>query len=430
MSEELLQYVWQHFLYDQGNLLSTCGQSLEIFNPGQKNTDAGPDFFNALIRIGATLWAGNVEVHLKSSDWYGHKHHLDAAYNNVILHVVLENDRDVVLPDGQALPVFIPRIRAEILDRYRLLVHEKTWPACHASLPNVDVVFTISTLDSVLVDRLKEKTMFLTDRLSKNKSNWNETFYQMLARNFGFHVNALPFDMLARSLPLSVLSRHKGSLFQIEALLFGQSGLLNEVLLGDDYFLALREEYSFLAKKYSLKGIECHVWKFLRLRPANFPTVRIAQFAALIHQSQGLLAKITEQNNVESLKAFFDLTASDYWDTHYQFNRSSGNLPKTMGEESKNNVLINTVVPFLYLFGERNNRQELKHLAIELLESVPPEKNQIITRCAELGIPVRHAADSQALIQLKKTCCDRKKCLSCQIGTKVLTANNTALELK
>ncbi|HPR33637.1 MAG TPA: DUF2851 family protein, partial [Prolixibacteraceae bacterium] len=366
MSEELLQYVWQHFLYDQGNLLSTCGQSLEIFNPGQKNTDAGPDFFNALIRIGATLWAGNVEVHLKSSDWYGHKHHLDAAYNNVILHVVLENDRDVVLPDGQALPVFIPRIRAEILDRYRLLVHEKTWPACHASLPNVDVVFTISTLDSVLVDRLKEKTMFLTDRLSKNKSNWNETFYQMLARNFGFHVNALPFDMLARSLPLSVLSRHKGSLFQIEALLFGQSGLLNEVLLGDDYFLALREEYSFLAKKYSLKGIECHVWKFLRLRPANFPTVRIAQFAALIHQSQGLLAKITEQNNVESLKAFFDLTASDYWDTHYQFNRSSGNLPKTMGEESKNNVLINTVVPFLYLFGERNNRQELKHLAIEL----------------------------------------------------------------
>jgi len=272
----------------------------------------------------------------------------------------------------------------------------------------------------MLIERLQIKTQLIEQNLHRNQNNWNETFYQHLAMNFGFKLNALPFEMLARSLPLKILAHHTGNLMQLEALLFGQSGLLNEELLGDNYFLDLREEYSYLSKKYGLKGMEGHVWKFMRLRPANFPTIRIAQFAALLYQSHSLFSKIIETVNPQDIQKYFALKASEYWDIHYKFNSASKKGEKWMGESSQNNLLINTVVPFLYLYGERNNKAPLKNRALELLEHIPSEQNQIIRRWDELGINSGNAYDSQALIQLKNVYCDNKYCLKCQIGNKVI----------
>ena len=420
MTEELLQFAWKYQLFYKENLKTTNSEEIQILNPGRWNSDSGPDFFNANIKIGNTLWAGNVEVHKKASDWFKHNHQTDEAYNNVILHVVEEDDKKVDLPGGEPLPVFIIEINESVKANYKYLLEEEGKPACHETIGNVDVIYIRSTLDKMLVERIQSKTGLIEQTLNFNQNNWNETFYQHLAINFGFKMNALPFEMLSRSLPLKVLAHHTNNLMQLEALLFGQSGLLNDELLGDDYFLELRKEYSYLAQKYKLKGMEGHVWKFMRLRPANFPTIRLSQFAALLHQSKALFSKIIETGKPQEIMQYFKVKASEYWDLHYRFNFSSKKGAKWLGESSQHNLLINTVVPFLYLYGERNNKQELKTRALDLLENIPSEKNSILNRWAEVGINSSNAYDSQALIQLKNVYCDYKKCIKCQIGTKVI----------
>jgi len=276
-----------------------------------------------------------------------------------------------------------------------------------------------------MIERLQSKTSDILAILQQNKNNWNETFYQLLARNFGMKTNALPFELLAKSLPLNVLSKHKNDLFQIEALLFGQAGLLNETLLGDDYFLALRKEYSYLYKKSGLSGIESYVWKFMRLRPINFPTIRIAQLAMLIHHSSALFSRILETENPEELRKLFDVSASEYWNTHYRFNKiSEENRKKTLGEAAFNNLVINTISPLLFVYGDQHLDQAMKDRALLLLEESPPESNQIIRKWNELGIDSRSAFDSQALIQLKNRYCENKKCLHCQLGAKIITSVN------
>ncbi|HNW49454.1 MAG TPA: DUF2851 family protein [Prolixibacteraceae bacterium] len=420
MSEEFLQFIWKNSLFPRMGLFTTRGEPVEIINPGKLNTDAGPDFFNASIRIGDTLWAGNVEIHLRSSDWLLHGHQNDLSYNNVILHVVLENDKEVFLFNGSPIQTLILPVKPEIRKNYQELMNEKDWPACHRNVGQVDEIFRFIAFDSLLIERIEQKTEGIVRLLAENKNDWSETFHQFLARNFGFKTNALPFEMLARMTPLSVLAKHKNNLFQLEAILFGQSGLLNEQLLGDDYFLKLRDEYSFLAKKHGLKGIDSYLWKFMRLRPANFPTIRIAQFAALIHRSESLLSKLTEEKEVKTILDFFDVKASEYWDTHYRFNQTATKMVKWMGKASRNTIIINTVVPFLFVYGERNNKKELKQRALDLLESLPPESNNIIKRWNELGIVTRNSSDTQALIQLKNEYCDRKKCLHCLLATKII----------
>lgn len=420
MNEEFLQYAWKHQLFDRNGLQTTEGEPIEIINSGLWNTDSGPDFFNASLKIGDTIWAGNVEVHKKSSDWLKHNHQTDDSYNNVILHVVTENDAFITLPNGNALPVMVMKVDDNASLNYQHLLSEREMPACHNDLPMISPIYIRAALDAMLVDRLEEKTLEIEKTLARNKNDWNETFYQLLARNFGFKVNVLPFDMLARSLSIRVLAHHTNNLLQTEALLFGQSGLLNEQLLGDDYFLQLRDEYSFLSKKYGLKGIEGHVWKFMRLRPANFPSIRIAQFAALLHRSKSLLSKIIETESTQLLLEYFNVKASVYWDMHYRFNQPSEKSEKSLGKSSRNNILINTIVPFLYLYGERNNKPELKRRALDLLEIIPSEKNQIIALWEKLGIQSQNAYDSQALIQLKTRYCEHKKCLKCQIGARVI----------
>ncbi|HKM93967.1 MAG TPA: DUF2851 family protein [Prolixibacteraceae bacterium] len=420
MPEEFMQYVWKYQLFSNEKLQTTDGDQVTVINPGTWNFDAGPDFFNASVKIGDTTWAGNIEVHGKSSDWLRHNHQTNEAYNNVILHVVLENDVSISLPNGQRLPALQMQIAPNVAKNYKQLLAENEKPACHNYLESIDPIYIRSTIDSMLVERLQGRTITIEGIMALNKNDWNETFYQLLARNFGFKVNALPFEMLSRSLPLRVLAHHTGNLFQTEALLFGQSGMLNEQLLGDDYFIELRNEYSYLANKYKLKGMEGHVWKFMRMRPANFPSLRIAQFAALVHRSKSLLSKLIECNSPNEIIDHFRVKASGYWDTHYRFNQPSIKQVKNLGESSRNNIIINTVVPFLYIYGDRNNKPELKSRALVILELIAPEQNQIISTWDKYGVKAESAYDTQALIQLRNGYCEPKKCLRCPIGAKVI----------
>lgn len=421
MSEEFLQYIWRHRLFSNENLFSTKGEKIEVLNVGMLNGDSGPDFFNASIKIGDTLWAGNVEIHKFSSDWLKHKHQNNEAYNNVILHVVQKNDIDIQFSLAVNIPTLELKFNESLYDNYQKLLAEKNLPACYKQISKIDSIYIRSTIDALLIERLQNKTELIKDTLIQNKNNWSEAFYKHLAINFGFKVNALPFELLSRSISLKVLAHHSKSLLQLEALMHGQSGFLNEQLLGDDYFLKLRDEYTYLYRKYKLNGIENHLWKFMRLRPANFPTIRIAQFAALLNQSEALFSRIIECETPGQIIDMFKIKASEYWDTHYRFNQISVNQPKWLGETSRNNILINTIVPFLYLYGERNAKPELKTRAIEILEFIPSEKNRIIRKWADLGIETFNAYDSQALIQLKNVYCDHKKCLNCQIGIKVIS---------
>jgi hypothetical protein len=426
MKEEFLQFIWKYRLFNKNNLKTTDGRLVKIISTGQPNSDSGPDFFNAKIRIGETTWAGNIEVHQKSSHWFQHRHDQDAAYDNVILHVVEMQDKPVQVKNHE-LPTLEITYPAEIMENYEQLLKSKRWIACEDRLPEVDPFILRFWFSSLMVERLESKTGDILAILEQNKNNWNETFYQLLARNFGMKTNALPFELLAKSLPLQVLSKHKNDLFQLEALLFGQSGLLNETLLGDDYYLALRKEYSFLYKKYSLSGIEAHLWKFMRLRPINFPTVRLAQLAMLIHHSSALFSRILETENLDELRKLFDVKASEYWDTHYRFNKTSAeNHPKVLGETAFNNLVINTIVPLLFVYGEQHMNQAMKDRALFMLEKLEPESNQIIRKWNEQGIESRTAFETQALLQLKNKYCDAKKCLNCQLGAKIITKINPA----
>jgi len=424
MNEEFLQFIWEHGLFNRNNLLTIDGKPAEVIHVGQPNTDSGPDFFNARIRIGETTWAGNVEIHQKSSHWYRHHHNVDAAYDNVILHVVETFDLPVKVKNHE-LPTLVISYPSELLKNYEQLLKSERWIACEDKLSEVDPFILRFWFSSLMIERLQSKTGDILVLLEQNKNNWNDTFYQLLARNFGMKTNALPFELLARSLPLQILSKHKNDLFQTEALLFGQSGLLNESLFGDDYFLSLRKEYSFLYKKYGLSGIESHLWKFMRLRPINFPTIRIAQLAALINHSSALFSRVLEIENLGELRKLFDVSASEYWDTHYNFNKiSKDNHRKTLGESAFNNLVINTVVPILFVYGDQHMDQAMKDRALALLENLAPESNQIIRKWNSLGIECRSAFETQALLQLKNSYCTDKKCLNCQLGAKIIISVN------
>ena len=419
--EEFLHFVWENRLFFADDLQTVDGEPLEIINTGRKNSNAGPDFFNAKVKIGNTIWAGNIEIHKKASDWEKHHHTDDKAYENVILHVVEGADRKITRENGSEIATLEMAWPEQYTRNYQKLLDAQTWIACQEQFHRVDPVVLQLGFNRLMIERLEEKTGEITERLAQNRQNWNETFYQMLARMFGFKVNAIPFEMLAKAIPMNILAKHKNSRFQLEALLFGASGLLNEELFGDDYFLKLREEFGFLLKKYDLKPVEAHLWKFMRLRPGNFPTIRIAQLAALIHRSQGLFSKILETEKTEELKNLFNVKASEYWDAHYRFNKPSPRkYSKELGENSINTLIINVVVPFLFVYGEKQNRHHLKNRALEFLEELPSENNSILEKWENIGVSARSAFESQALLQLKNKHCSLKKCLTCPIGNKLV----------
>lgn len=426
ISEEFLQYLWQYRLYDKDNLLTQNGQKVTVISPGSKNNDAGPDFFNAKIKIGETTWVGNVEVHIHSSDWNKHGHQTDDAYNNVVLQVVENNDAEIKRPkNDEIIPTAVLKYDKKLRQKYdELLRNNTTWIPCEPHINKVNEMTVSFWLNKLLVERLEQKAGRIKQRLSQNKNNWEEAFYQQLARNFGFRVNAEPFELLAKSLPLLVLAKHKNNLTQVEALLFGQAGFLNdtgtEKNRDDDYFSTLKKEYEFLQHKFKLKPLESHLWKFLRLRPSNFPTIRIAQFAQLIHQSSGLFSKIVEAGSIDKIRSFFSVETSEYWKTRYTFGKISKQRPKRLGENAFQTIIINTVVPFIFVYAEERGTQSMKDKALEYLETLKPENNSVVKRFKELGIEAGNAFESQALLQLKKQYCTNGRCLQCQIGDELI----------
>ena len=421
MNEEFLKYLWKYKLLTH-DIYTESGEKLEIISSGMNNTNAGPDFFNAKLKIGETLWAGNVEIHVKSSDWDIHNHTNDQSYDSIILHVVFKNDKDISRSNNEIIPVLVVdgKYDEDLYNRYLNFLENRNWIPCEKLITDVDKFILNSWLERLSVERLERKTSEIDEIFNTTNMNWAETFYRVIAKNFGFKLNALPFELLAKSLPLSYLAKHKNSIFQLEAMLFGQAGMLNSDFK-DEYPLSLKKEYEFLKKKYNLKPIEGSLWKFLRLRPANFPTIRISQFAHFIYQSSSIFSKILATEDITEISKLFDVTASEYFDDHYIFDENSLNgKAKIIGLNASNLLILNTIIPLLFLYGIKNDSPKYKLRAIKFLELLKPENNSIIKKWSSINVKSKNASDSQALLELKHSYCDNKKCLDCRIGNYLL----------
>lgn len=420
MQEALLHYIWKNSLCEKNEYIADTGEKITIVDPGLPNSDGGPDFINAKIKINETLWAGNVEIHKSSSEWLHHKHQHNAAYDNVILHAALKNDRVCINSKGRRIPSIQITFNRKIEQRYNHLIADDTLIPCHKSLPGLDTSIISFWFSALAIERLSVKTESVHKLLKLTKNNWEETYYIHLAKSFGLKINQLPFELLVRATPLKIAGKHSRNLFELEALFFGQAGFLNKPLHNDVYHNSLLKEYLFLQKKYSLKSIEPHLWKYLRLRPSNFPTIRIAQFCSLIHKSKRLFSITMESDSIEQLLETYQCSVSDYWKIHYKFGKKAEYKNKSLGLQTRMSLIINTIVPFMFIYGEHKNIQQLKEKAVHLLETIPPEVNNITKRWSDYNIRCRHAGDSQALLQLTNEYCSHKQCLHCQIGNLVL----------
>lgn len=425
MKESVLHYIWQYKLFVQHNLRTSDGEALEIIDVGKLNSNAGPDFFNAKIRIGKTVWAGNVEIHTCSSDWNKHRHQSDPAYNNVILHVVKQIDVPVFLQDGERVPQLELKYAESIEQNYEALLANNKWIACCDKIQQLSD-FDINCWKTVLlIERLSRKVHDIELLLGANNNFWEEAFFCLLCRSFGGSVNGDAFYALGKSIPWLVIQKYRHNLFQLEALLFGQSGLLAKARSGDAYADSLKQEYLFLEQKYGLQMISPDLWRLLRLRPDNFPQIRIAQLASLLHRHNSLFSKITDATNLASLIGLFSaVEPSSYWKSHYLFGVESKEKTKELGINSIYQLLINAVIPMIYCCADYKNNQERKETAISLLENLPPENNYITRKWNELGLKINTAADSQSFIHLYKHYCEEKKCLRCNIGYKLLTTTS------
>lgn len=419
--EQLLHYLWKYRLYRPSDLTTTQGDTLEIIDPGLENTDAGPDFFNAKIRINGTVWAGSVEIHQKASDWLAHGHSADKAYGNVILHVVETDDGTVFRQNGEAIPQLVLPIPEQVIDNMEWLLTRDSPVACLERLPAIDPVFRLQWMDALLAERLERKTDDILRWLDLYQKDWNEVFYILLCRNFGFGVNSDAFERLARSLPLKCILKQRPSASQVEALFLGQAGLLNDSNGNrHHYYRLLQQEYSFLRKKYGLEPLEPHIFRNLRLRPDATPHIKLVELAAIWIRHDTLFSSVLSARTPRELKDFFRVPASAFWDTHYNFLRPSPHRKKQLGENALNMLLINTVVPLMFAYGLYHQMDEHKARALRLLASIPPEQNSIISLFSQVGMKPRNAGDTQALIQLKRNYCEQKKCLYCRLGFQLL----------
>jgi hypothetical protein len=415
VTERLLQFIWQFQYFNKTELRSTSGEEIVILTPGRPNLNQGPDFLESKIRIGRTTWIGTVELHLDASDWDRHGHQEDANYRNVILHVVYKDNSG-----KQGIPVLEigDRIPNLLLERYEELMQSATFIPCGTNITDVSDLTWINWRDRMLAERMQQKSAGINEYLSANNYHWEEAFWWMLARNYGMKVNAEAFEALAKSIQLAVISKHRNRIDQLEALLFGQAGLLNHPFR-EEYPKTLKREHRFLKKKHGLSPIHFPV-HFLRMRPGNFPTIRLAQLAALLHTHTHLFSTVKEIETYMTARVFFDVAASEYWNNHYRFDHVSKQQVKHPGSSMIDNIIINTVVPFLYAHGVHHQESASKKKALRWLESTAAENNALTRGFETLGIYCRNAYDSQALIALKTNYCDRRLCLDCAIGNAIL----------
>lgn len=417
MKEEFLHYLWKYRLFTT-DLKTTEGEEIDVLSPGIHNHNEGPDFSDARLRIGGNLWAGNVEIHINASDWIKHGHHRNPVYDSVILHVVLNND----LKDATGnMPVagISDYIDYHVYDTYSSFMASRNWVPCINQIGLVDKDEIGLWLERMLIERLEHKSEYIQGFLEITENDWEGVFYMMLARSFGFNLNSLPFEMLARSLPYKVLSKHRDNPMQIEALIFGQAGLLDQQL-SEPWPQQLFAEYCFLRKKYGLAPISPNLWRFMRLRPDNFPTIRLAQFASLICSQENLLSKVLECPDVIKLTGLFEASASEYWDSHYHFNKQSTTGRKKLGFSSAELLVINAVLPVMFVYGRAIADDNLCNRALGFYLQVPGESNNITRKWKAAGMPTSSAFYTQALIGLKSDYCDKFRCLDCRIGNLLL----------
>jgi len=425
MKEEFLHYLWKYSLYDQESLIDNNGNRITVVHPGQYNRDAGPDFFNSRISIDGTEWAGNVEIHTCSSHFDNHGHNADPAFNNVILHVVAKKDKDVFNSRGDEV-LTVELIYDEALyEKYIDLLNNPLVIACQDEIRKLDNFFIQHWLQSLLVERLEEKSESILKIYYETGNDWEETFYRLLSRYFGFRVNTEPFEMLATALPFRIIRKHADNRFQIEALLFGTAGMLEAGLfkeaIADDYYRDLIREYKVLSSKYSIQPLNGWIWKFSRLRPVNFPTIRISQLAAMLSLAGGLFSKTLEAVDINGIKEVFEVSASDYWNDHYVFGKKSKKVSKITGTQATDIFLINAVLPALFVYGKSRDIGEISERAITFMDSIHAEENTIIDEWKSAGIGAESAFYTQALIQLRNNYCKKRRCLECRIGDKLIS---------
>ncbi|MEP7251040.1 MAG: DUF2851 family protein [Ginsengibacter sp.] len=423
MKEDLLQYIWQFQYFNTKELQTANGEEIQIISPGSHNSNQGPDFRDGKIKIGNTMWAGNIELHISSSDWNLHRHSSDNNFSNIILHVVWNHDADIKDANQNNIPTLElqQRVSKLLLNKYRELMASAGFIPCERMVPQVNDLTITHWKQRLIAERMVAKAERILCILKETNFHWEETFWRVIAYNFGLKVNSSPFQKIAESLPVSVLAKHKHSIHHLEALLFGQAQLLKETFQ-DKYPVMLQKEYQFYRKKYQLQEIDGELF-FLRMRPASFPTIRLAQLAMLIYNSEHLFSKIKEAHSVGEVRAMLDVKANDYWNYHYIFDEETDYKEKNLGSQMINNIIINTVVPVLFAYGSHHDEKSHREKAINWLENLTAEKNSITKGFEQLGLSNKNAFDSQALIQLKNEYCNKKFCLRCSIGNALLKRN-------
>lgn len=431
-SEQLLHYIWRNKLYNTESLITKEGMDVEVIDPGIQNVNAGPDFFNSKIKFEDKVWAGNVEIHNASSDWVRHGHHKDKSYNTVILHIAEVIDMEIVNEKGQIVPQCQIEVSNKLKGSAEYLVNSKCNLPCKNFLTTIPSVKINAWLTNLALERLERKSEDINRHLERFNNSWDEVFYVTLSRNFGFGINSDEFERLALSLPFKYILKHSDSLFQIEALMFGQAGLLEkpaEDVLDkrndgiDEYYVRLQNEYKFLKSKYKLKNFDGYLLKKMRIRPSSFPELRIAQLAALLQKSGRLFSTILGINDYKEYIAYFQTSTSDYWESHHSFCKISVKNKKVLGAASLDVIVINTIVPVLFAYGKYIGNEEYCLKAIAILENIRPERNSIVREFVSAGININNAVDSQALIQLRREYCEKRKCLYCRVGYSILSSD-------
>ena len=421
MNEDFLHYVWKYQLFSVHDLKTTTKEELTIIKIGSHNHNSGPDFLNSQLKIENQLWVGNVEIHLKSSDWYAHHHEIDENYDAVILHVVWEDDADVFMKDNKPLPVLVLKdfVFTSALNNYRNLFSTKQrWIPCETDISFVDDFTIENWKERLFFERLERRSTEMNLLLMENHNDFEAVLFQLLAKNFGLKVNGDAFMNLAKSFDFSILRKVRFDEQQLAALLFGQAGFLEEVI-EDEYHQQLKKEYKYLRHKYNLQPIVNMQFSFFRMRPPNFPTIRISQLVSLYYLHQQLFSKMMQTETLKGFYELFDVTVNPFWKTHYTFDKVSKSSPKKLTKSFIDLLLINTIIPLKFLY-QKNRGEVNENDFLVILQKIKSEKNSIISKFDEIGIKAKNGYETQSLLELKNNYCTKKRCLQCAIGIKLL----------
>lgn len=425
MGEKFYQYVWQYMLFCTDNMVTIDGQKVEVISPGVRNTDAGPDFFNAQVTIDGMLWVGNVEIHVNTSSWYEHNHHNDHAYDNVVLHVVVSSDGRVVRDaKGRVIPEMVIRCPEMIMRRYNEVIESQTTIKCSKYISEVPSLELNSWLDRLLYERFEERNKRVSRLFEEFCGDWNQICFCLLARSLGGSINGEAMELLARCTPVRILAKHNNQL-QMEALLMGQSGLL-PMESEDEYVKLLRREYDFLREKFSLQPINGAMWKYMRLRPGNFPVIRISQLVAVVKLANGNFESVYRSMDVKTMMKTLEVSASKYWDTHYVFGKKSDKeSQKKIGLSTRRLIIVNAIIPFVFAYARRFGKETEQLNIMKMLSFLPMEKNSKLEQWKACGVEPHDEGEAQALLLLRKEYCEKSRCLMCRIGHNVFKKGNS-----